>query len=124
MTLTRRTIALVPLLGLAACGGTTPPRAAVHVNLLAFGPSPLTVSQGTTVTWTDDEPVTHTVTSGAVTGVDPATGLRTGQAKDGRFDGRLEGRGSTFAHRFDEPGTFGYFCEIHLGMNATVVVTS
>ncbi len=121
----RRALALTltAVTALAACGGGAKPKAEVRVKLLAFGPSPLTVRKGTTVTWTDDEPVTHTVTSGAVSGVD-ATGLRTGQTPDGRFAGRLEGRGSTFAHRFDEPGTYSYYCEIHHGMNATVVVTS
>ena len=111
-------------LALAACGHEAAPKAAVTVKLLAFSPSPVTVAHGTTITWTDAEPITHTVTSGAVTGVDAATGLRTGQTADGRFQGRLEGTGATFRHTFDEPGTYAYFCEIHLGMNATVVVTS
>jgi plastocyanin len=124
VTLTRRTIALAVLATTLAACGHAPARADVRVKLLAFGPNPVTVAKGTTITWTDDEPVTHTVTSGTVTGVDPATGLRKGQTADGLFHGRLDARGSTFAHRFDEPGTFGYFCEIHFGMNATVVVTS
>jgi plastocyanin len=95
----------------------------VRVKLLAFAPTPLRVKAGTTVTWTDDEPVTHTVTSGTVTGVDAATGLRAGETPDGVFDGRLAGAGATFSHRFTEAGEFSYFCSIHKGMNATVTVT-
>jgi plastocyanin len=97
--------------------------AEVRVKLLAFAPSPLRIKAGTTVTWTDDEPVTHTVTSGTVTGVDATTGLRAGQQPDGRFDGRLDGTGRTFSYRFAEAGEFSYFCSIHHGMNAAVVVT-
>jgi plastocyanin len=96
---------------------------AVRVKLLAFNPGTVRVPVGTTVTWTDDEPVTHTVTSGTVRGVDATTGLRGGETPDGRFDGRLDGTGKTFSYRFTEAGEFSYFCSIHKGMNATVVVS-
>ena len=39
-------------------------------------PSTTTVEVGTTVTWRNDEPITHTVTSGRFVGVDETTGLR------------------------------------------------
>ena len=96
----------------------------VHAKLLAFTPGELRVKAGTTVTWRADEPITHTVTSGAVQGIDPTSGLRSGQRPDGRFDGRLDRNGSTFSFRFTEPGTYSYFCSIHQGMNASVVVTA
>ncbi|HYO60596.1 MAG TPA: plastocyanin/azurin family copper-binding protein [Actinomycetota bacterium] len=40
---------------------------------------------------------------------------------------RCLGMGDTFVHRFDEPGTFTYYCRVHglpdgTGMSATVVV--
>lgn len=116
--------ALVLALPACAGGGKDAPRADVRVKLLAFAPERLTVKAGTTVTWTDDEPVTHTVTSGTVAGVDATSGLRASESPDGTFDGRLAGAGATFAHRFADPGEFSYFCSIHKAMNATVVVTS
>jgi plastocyanin len=96
----------------------------VRLKLLQFDPSPLTVKAGTTVTWLEDEDITHTVTSGAVTGVDAASGLRSGQKPDGRFDHQLTHKGQTFTYRFTQPGTYSYFCSIHQGMNASVVVTA
>jgi plastocyanin len=114
----------------SACssGSDKPPARAsgptVSLKLLQFQPGQLTVKAGTTVTWVDDEPITHTVTSGAVTGIDPTSGLRSGETPDGRFDKRLSNKGSSFSYRFTEPGTYSYFCSIHQGMNASVVVTA
>ena len=121
---------LVLLASTASCSGsddepsTRASGPTVSLKLLQFQPDRLTVKAGTTVTWVEDEPITHTVTSGAVTGVDPSSGLRSGQTSDGRFDQRLATKGSTFSYRFDEPGTYSYFCSIHQGMNASVVVTA
>lgn len=116
------------LLASSACGNGahhgSAAGSAVRIKLLAFNPPTLRVKVGTTVTWTDDEPVTHTVTSGAVSGVDATTGLRASETPDGTFDTRLDGTGTTFRHLFSQPGEFPYFCSIHKGMNATVVVTS
>jgi plastocyanin len=86
-------------------------------------PGDLHIKAGTTVTWRSDEPITHTVTSGAVLGVDKSTGLRTGQHADGRFDETLSGTGKTFSYTFDRPGTYTYYCSIHFGMNAKIIVT-
>jgi plastocyanin len=96
----------------------------VHLKLLAFTPATLRVKAGQSVTWRNDEDITPTVTSGRVTGIDPTSGLRAGQAADGRFDHRLTSKGSAFSYRFSSPGTYSYFCSIHQGMNATVVVTA
>jgi plastocyanin len=120
------------LLALAsACSGSSgttqtaaPSGPTVRLKLLQFDPSPLTVKAGTTVTWLEDEDITHTVTSGAVTGVDASSGLRAGQEPDGLFDHRLTSKGQSFSFRFAKPGTYSYFCSIHQGMNATVVVTA
>lgn len=109
--------------GPAAAPASPAPAATVAVVRLAFDPVELTVPAGTTVTWRSDEPITHTVTSGQPTGVDPATGLRSGARADGTFDGPLDTTGATFAFRFADPGTYSYYCTIHRGMNARVLVT-
>lgn len=95
----------------------------VTLKSLMFMPEVLTVKVGTKVIWRNDEPITHTVTSGRVTGLDKTSGLRTGQKPDGVFNARLKGQGDTFSHTFTEPGTYSYYCDIHFGMNAKVVVT-
>jgi plastocyanin len=125
-----RVVTVLVVLLATACSGsrswapTSDDATTVHLKLLAFSPGTLHVQAGTTVTWRDDEPITHTVTSGEVTGIDAKTGLRSGQHADGRFDHRLSGSGTTFTFRFTDPGTYSYFCSIHQGMNATVVVTA
>ncbi len=66
----------------------------------------LEVVAGTTVTWTNQEAVPHTVT-----------------AADGGFDsGTLDEEG-TFQHTFAETGTFDYVCAIHPSMQASVIVS-
>jgi plastocyanin len=95
----------------------------VTLKSLMFMPEVLTIKVGTKVTWRNDEPITHTVTSGRVTGLDKTSGLRTGQQPDGVFNARLKGKGDTFSHTFTAPGTYSYYCDIHFGMNAKVVVT-
>lgn len=107
--------------GSTAAGAGSTPRT-ITVARLAFDPVELTVPAGTTVTWRSDEPITHTVTSGKTTGVDATSGLRSGQTPDGKFDGPLDAKGSTFEFRFTDPGTYAYYCAIHQGMNASVVV--
>jgi len=81
----------------------------------AFFPGDLTVTAGTTVTWTNQDPVVHTVTSG------PSNGS-VGTA-DGLFDSGLFAEGETFEYTFTEPGTYSYFCTPHPWMQATVTVT-
>lgn len=74
-----------------------------------FNPAELRVSVGTTVTWTNQDSVLHTVTSG----------LRGNPT--GLFDASV-GPGGTFSFTFNEPGTFEYFCIPHPGMDATIIV--
>ena len=104
--------------GPASHGGPT-----VALKSLMFMPAVLHVKAGTTVTWRNDEPITHTVTSGRVTGVDKMTGLRSAQHPDGRFNATLKASGDTFSYTFKTPGSYPYYCDIHFGMNAEVVVT-
>jgi plastocyanin len=120
---------------LAGCGpsaesaATTPSSMAaapagpvIDLSSLMFQPAETTVQVGTTVTWRNDEPITHTVTSGSFRGVDKTTGLRSSQKPDGRFETKLTGNGKTFSFTFTQPGTYTYYCDIHQGMNATITV--
>ena len=82
----------------------------VAIRLFAFAPTPLTVKPGATVTWTNGDDITHTVTSGT-----PA-------AKDGRFEARLAGKQASYRRTFAEAGTYPYFCERHPNMVGEVFV--
>lgn len=119
--------ATIGILTLAACSATTPasppattsrpagtsPAAAapnaVSIKDFAFTPATLTVSRGTTVTFTNADAITHTASSG------------TGGTKDGKFDKEVRA-GAQATITFDTAGTFDYFCEIHPSMRAKVTV--
>jgi manganese oxidase len=77
----------------------------------AFVPATLTVTAGTTVTWTNNDAIVHTVTSG------------TPSAPDGMFDSGNLNQGGTFHFTFSTKGTFQYFCRVHpTMMKATITV--
>ena len=89
---------------LAACGGggggTQQPEASAttdHVSMAKsyrFEPEAVTVSVGTTVTWTNDDNFTHNV----------------------RIQDEVVGEaepGQTVTHTFSTPGAFDYDCSLH-----------
>jgi plastocyanin len=77
---------------------------------IAFEPTRISVPVGATVTWTNQDVVRHTVTSGA-----PG-------AADGSFDEPLDGEGGTATVTFDEPGSYAYYCDLHPNMTGEVDV--
>ena len=81
----------------------------VTVRELAFQDASVTVPAGTAVTWTNEDSVAHTVTSGTP---DETTGV---------FDEPLPAGGQATV-TVEEPGTYAYFCEIHPSMTAELVV--
>ncbi len=113
---------LTLLLGvlLAACGGGSTPSSSdggssggagttsgteVTIKDFAFSPATLTVAVGDTVTWTNEDSATHTVT-----------------ADDGSFDSGDLAQGDTFTQTFDTAGTYAYHCAMHPSMVAEIVV--
>ena len=75
----------------------------VVIANLAFDPAAVTVPTGTTVAWTNDDAVPHTVTS-----------------TDGAFDSGIFDPGGSFSFTFNEPGSFAYVCQLHPQMQGTV----
>ena len=97
--------------------------ASVSVKNIAFKPADMKVLRGTEVTWTNDDDVAHTATSGkpgtrAVSGVSKGSPAKV----DGVFNGDLAKAGATYRFTFNKPGTFAYFCEIHPSMTGEIVV--
>jgi plastocyanin len=79
----------------------------IAMNSVAFFPRTLEVKAGTTVTWTNDDVVPHTVS-----------------AADGSFTSGPLSQGAGFSFTFDTPGTFEYICSIHPDhMRAVIEVT-
>jgi plastocyanin len=81
------------------------PQAAVRIANFTFKDQVVTVKTGTTVTWTNDDDIPHTVV-----------------AKDGTFKSKVLDSGDHFAFTFAKPGQFGYFCSLHPHMTGTIVV--
>jgi len=122
-------------LTLAACGGAEsigyqPPSggggggggglsASVTIADTSYSPTNVSVRAGGTITWTNNDPVTHSVTSDVV----------------GAFGSDLSGTmpsmdpysppsgGGKFAHNFATAGTYAYHCNYHATMHGTVTVT-
>ena len=78
------------------------------IKTFMFEPDPLEVEAGTSVSWTNEDDILHTVTSS--------------QGGAGSFDERLDGAGSTAEVSFEKAGTYEYVCSVHDGMKGTVVV--
>jgi plastocyanin len=74
---------------------TVAPAATVRVSGFRFQPTELTVAPGTTVTWTNDDAILHTVTTGTSTKKDDFGNYDT--APDGRTNGTLSDKGQTYS---------------------------
>ena len=81
------------------------PGAANPNNDQSFDPPQISVPTGSTVFWTNDDSIQHTVTS-----------------DEGLFDAGPISPGDTFENTFDSAGEFGYHCAIHPFMTGVVTV--
>lgn len=100
-------LSVFPLFITSGCKKTSdvPGPNEVFIEGNTFRPSTITVTAGTTITWTNKDGVNHTVTS--------TTGL---------FDSGSISSNGNYPHTFTTAGTFPYYCTIHPFMTATVIV--
>jgi amicyanin len=77
---------------------------AVKIGNFTFGPQELKVKAGTTVTWTNEDDIPHTVVS------------------PNNFRSKVLDTDGTYAFTFTTPGTYKYFCSLHPHMTGTIVV--
>ncbi len=100
---------------ISGCGGGGDPGAnEVFMQAIAFNPMEITIQVGESVTWTNQDIVPHTATSG-----------NPGDADLGSiFRSDFLGQGGTFTHTFNDAGEFIYYCEVHPVMmrDAKVIV--
>lgn len=82
----------------------------VQITMFKFAPASIEVARGTTVNWTNQDQILHTVSAGT-----PAK-------KSGQFDQRMPDVGAKFSYEFKDAGTFPFFCDIHQFMTGEVVV--
>ncbi len=77
----------------------------VFIQSMAFNPGTITITVNSTVTWTNKDPIAHTVTSDT-----------------GAFDSGNVPSNGTFSHTFTAAGSFAYHCTIHPYMTGVVKV--
>ncbi len=77
----------------------------ITIDNFAFTNGEVTVDRGTEVTWLNRDDMPHTVVS-----------------TDKSFHSPALDTGDRYSHRFDQPGTFAYFCSIHPRMTGRIVV--
>ena len=86
--------------------------AQVGMKNVQFDPRDLTVKAGETITFTNDEAIPHDVHKTSGPGDDFSSGDTGGMQE-----------GDTFKLTLDEPGKYGYVCNVHApGMAGTITV--
>lgn len=117
-------LSLIFVIGASGCGSnygttTTPPATTssppttpsasgssnIAIGGYAFNPSDITVNVGTTVTWTNNDPVGHQIVSDSAA-----------------FQSSVMNRGEKYSFTFENAGTYAYHCSIHPSMKGSVVV--
>jgi 3',5'-cyclic-AMP phosphodiesterase len=77
----------------------------VKIDNFSFTPKSLTVKAGTTVTWMNQDDIPHNVVS-----------------TEKKFSSPVLDTDQHFSFKFQEPGSYPYYCKIHPMMTGTVVV--
>jgi len=75
----------------------------INIQNFAFDPAEITVPVGSTVIWTNNDPVPHQITSDS-------------------FSSPTLDQGSTFSQKFTAAGTYAYHCSIHPSMVGKIIV--
>jgi plastocyanin len=76
----------------------------VHIDNFTFQPAELTVKVGTTVTWTNQDDIPHTVVSA------------------GKFRSKALDTDDKFSFTFTDAGDYKYFCSLHPHMTGMIKV--
>jgi amicyanin len=81
----------------------------VVISNFAYSPPAIKVKVGQTVTWTNNDPVAHTVTADNTSSDAP--------------NSKLLNKGESYTFTFNKAGTYAYHCTPHPYMKGTVVVS-
>jgi plastocyanin len=99
------------LAGLIVARPFVPREATVELVTFQFSPDTARVAAGDLVRWTNRDQIAHTVTGG------------TPDRPAADWSAVLAAVGSTTSRRFDQAGTYSYFCDRHQFMRGAVIVT-
>ena len=79
--------------------------AQVNISDFEYSPATVTIPVGGTVTWTNHDTASHTVTS-----------------NDKIIQSNTLAPGASYSHTFTKIGTYNYFCSIHPTMKGEIIV--
>jgi plastocyanin len=82
----------------------------VTIQTFQFTPAHVEVPARTRVAFTNQDDITHTVTSG------------TPENRDGKFNHQLAGKGAIATVELTQPGVYPYFCDRHRSMRGEIRV--
>lgn len=82
---------------------TSTETAKIDIANFTFSPVTLTIKRGTTVTWTNNDLMTH-------------------QVKSDLFNSDILTKGASFSFTFNDAGTVNYYCSIHAAMTGQIIV--
>jgi plastocyanin len=102
--LTRLLVAGVAATYLHAAAAASAEEVAVKIGNFTFGPQEMKVKAGTTITWTNEDDIPHTVVS------------------PNAFRSKVMDTDGKFSFTFTTPGTYKYFCSLHPHMTGIVIV--
>jgi amicyanin len=102
--LTRLLVSGVASAYLHAAAPASADEVAVKIGNFTFGQRELKVKAGTTVTWTNEDDIPHTVVS------------------QNNFRSKVLDTDGKYSFTFTTPGTYKYFCSLHPHMTGTVIV--
>jgi plastocyanin len=105
-----KTVLAAVALALSAGSAAAQSQQGVTVQTFQFKPTPIEVPVGSKVSFTNQDDITHTVTSG------------TPESRDGKFNNQLAGKGATATVELTQRGVYPYFCERHRSMRGEITV--
>lgn len=85
----------------------------IYMRHEAFSPARIQVPVGATVTWTNQDGVSHSVVLSPVV-----------ISASGGWESGLISSGQSFSYTFTSPGTFRYFCQEHPGIMIGIVTVT
>jgi amicyanin len=103
-------LALAAAAGLARAEATNQ----VKIDRMTFEPPIIQVNVGDSVTWTNNYKQPHLIST--------FKKVKGATVQDGVLDSPMLKTGESFSYKFEKPGTYEYFCPIHVFMLGKVVV--
>ncbi|MBI2107135.1 cupredoxin domain-containing protein [Candidatus Woesearchaeota archaeon] len=78
----------------------------INIKSYAFSPAEIRIKKGDTITWTNNDAVSHTVTSDS----------------GSELNSEALSQGESYSHTFNAQGTYEYYCKPHPFMKAKIIV--